>query len=65
MSVESKVVTVLHCDMLSCLSRQEFHGSRVPSKALVERLAREKAGWRKDKLGRNVCPAHPKLKGAR
>lgn len=22
-------------------------------------------GWRRDKLGRDVCPKHPKLKGAR
>jgi uncharacterized metal-binding protein YceD (DUF177 family) len=23
------------------------------------------ARWRRDKLGQDVCPAHPKLKGAR
>lgn len=23
------------------------------------------AGWRRDRLGRDVCPKHPKLKGAR
>lgn len=22
-------------------------------------------GWRRDKLGRDICPKHPKLKGAR
>jgi hypothetical protein len=65
MSIESSVKTTLHCDMDDCLASQEFTGSRVPSRALVERLARDRAGWRKDKLGRNICPAHPRLKGAR
>ena len=27
--------------------------------------ARQRSGWRRDKLNRDVCPRHPKLKGAR
>jgi hypothetical protein len=27
--------------------------------------ARKFKGWRTDKLGRDICPDHPKLKGAR
>lgn len=31
---------------------------------LARKAARDK-GWRRDKLGRDVCPRHPKLRGAR
>lgn len=27
--------------------------------------ARQREGWRRDKLGRDVCHRHPKLKGSR
>lgn len=33
--------------------------------AYLRRDAHDKSGWRRDKLGRDVCPAHLKLKGAR
>jgi hypothetical protein len=33
--------------------------------AYLRRDARQRSGWRRDKLNRDVCPRHPKLKGAR
>lgn len=62
MSIERETVTKLWCDLDACLSHIQWPTDL--SRALAERAAREK-GWRKDKLGRNICPAHPKLKGAR
>lgn len=53
--------TELNCDL--CTARLDWKGL-VP-RIRTERLARERYGWRKDKLGRNLCQAHPKLKGAR
>lgn len=62
MSISRTTTTVLHCDMESCGSEQRFFV--YVSRRTAEALARRE-GWRKGKLGRNVCPAHPKLKGAR
>lgn len=60
MTYSQVIKTELTCDL--CPETVTWYG-HLP-RAMAERLAREK-GWRKDKLGRNVCPAHPKLKGAR
>lgn len=62
MSVERETVTKLWCDMTNCLALLQWP-TYLPQ-AYAEELARQK-GWRKDKLGRHVCGAHPKLKGAR
>lgn len=55
------IKTALKCDL--CENTLRWYGHM--SKALAERTARDTHGWRKDKLGRNVCAEHPKLKGAR
>jgi hypothetical protein len=60
--IERASRTTLHCDMDTCLARMVWSG--YLSRASAEALARDK-GWRKDKLGRNICASHPKLKGAR
>lgn len=62
MSIERSAKTKLHCDLDTCLGY--LHWDAYLSRAGAERAARD-LGWRKDKLGRNVCPAHPKLRGAR
>lgn len=62
MSIQHTAKTRLSCDMEPCPSY--LHWDAYLSRAGAERVARDN-GWRKDKLGRNVCPAHPKLKGAR
>lgn len=62
MSIEHQAKTRLYCDLDTCLA--VLHWDAYLSRANAERAARE-AGWRKDKLGRNICPVHPKLKGAR
>lgn len=62
MSVERSARTILHCDMDACLARVTW--TTYLSRSGAETHARSE-GWRKDKLGRNVCPAHPKLKGAK
>jgi hypothetical protein len=50
----------LYCDLCSsgCL------GHHTASVTLARIYARTQ-GWRRDKLGRDVCPRHPKLKGSR
>jgi len=50
----------LLCDM-ECSCKLRTHMSSVIE---ARRYARTE-GWRQDKLGRDICPAHPKLKGAR
>lgn len=52
----------LHCDMDVCP-----HGVRVLADTVTKarRYASQDHGWRLDKLGRDICPAHPKLKGSR
>lgn len=62
MSISRITTTILKCDMDGCESEQRFfvHVSRRTAEVLARR-----EGWRKDKLGRNLCRAHPKLKGAR
>lgn len=52
----------LRCDICG----EFFDWSTVPD-ARTAPEAREQAkrsGWRRDKLGRDVCFGHPKLKGA-
>jgi hypothetical protein len=55
-------VTKIWCDADECQSviQWPFFMPQAQAEQTVRRL-----GWRKDKLGRNLCPAHPKLKGAR
>lgn len=62
MSISRLVTTILKCDMEDCGSERLWpvHLTRGTAEALVRR-----EGWRKDKLNRNICGAHPKLKGAR
>lgn len=62
MSIERKTFTKLWCDMDDCLS--ELQWPFYLSRKFAEKAARG-GGWRKDRLGRNICPFHPKLKGAR
>lgn len=62
MSIERETITKLWCDLTSCTSYLQW--PFYLSREMIEKAARG-AGWRKDKLGRNLCPAHPKLKGAR
>lgn len=57
MSARSRVT--LHCDL--CPALMDFWGSATQARA----FARLQNGWRRDKLGRDICPAHPRLKGAR
>lgn len=63
MSIVRITTTVLKCDMDDCGSVRRWPGVHLV-KTTAEALARRE-GWRKDKLGRNVCRLHPKLKGAR
>lgn len=35
------------------------------SNTATRTYARQRQGWRRDKIGWDVCPAHPKLKGSR
>jgi len=51
----------LICDL--CQDYLYFDGS--PTLTEARRSVREKFNWRRDKLGRDVCSRHPKLKGAR
>lgn len=60
MTYSQTIRTELCCDLCTAAFRWNGHLPR----AMAERKAREK-GWRRDKLGRNVCPVHPKLRGAR
>lgn len=55
----------LKCDL--CGTYLEEDGglpamSTMESAGEARRVARE-CGWRHDKLGRDVCPDHPRLKG--
>lgn len=55
--------TFIFCDICG-----EFMDSSTIPAAETMPEARDqarRAGWRRDKLGRDVCFAHPKLKGAR
>lgn len=58
------VVSVnLACDV--CGEFWNMDSTPPDSTATSARRAARRDGWRRDKLGRDVCPAHPKLKGAR
>ena len=57
----SHVRITLHCDM-NCTRKISF--CCIPGVTEARRLARAE-GWRRDKVSRDVCPGHPKLKGAR
>lgn len=63
MSIERRTTTILWCDMGSCLAKLMWAGN-LPKKQ-AEKYARIDHGWRRDKVGRNVCTFHPKLRGAR
>lgn len=53
----------LTCDMCGGLLSLD---STPPYNTVTRaRQAARRYGWRKDKLGRDVCPEHLKLKGAR
>ncbi len=61
-------MTALRRIFLRCDLCEEFLDSATVPSAWTVPEAREqarRAGWRRDKLGRDVCSAHPKLKGAR
>lgn len=58
MSIE--YAAALRCDLCSGLVTITW-GDRT-SKALARKAAREKYGWRVDKLNRDICNAHPTLK---
>lgn len=50
----------LRCDL--CSSRYD---EGWPTAYEARMYAKIDKGWRRDKIGRDVCPAHPKLKGSR
>jgi len=58
MSIRRTATTTLRCDVKGCHASVHW-GAYVP-KARVEHVAHSQRGWRKDKTGRNICPAHPK-----
>lgn len=45
-------------------SSRFFRDYRVNTITELRREAK-KRGWRRDKLNRDICPRHPKLKGAK
>jgi hypothetical protein len=54
---------ILRCD---CCPTLLGMASEDEAQTVKEARAQaRKAGWRLDKLHRDVCPAHPKLKGSR
>lgn len=61
-------MTALRRVFLFCDLCQDFLDTDAVPPHRTATEARESArrkGWRRDKLGRDVCPGHPKLKGAR
>lgn len=61
-------MTALRRIFLRCDLCGEFLDSATVPSAEFAQEARDqarRAGWRRDKLGRDICFAHPKLKGAR
>lgn len=56
-------VSRLKCDL--CPEDDSCGCSATGTTAAVLRKSVRRLGWRKDKLGRDICPRHPKLKGAR
>lgn len=60
--ISKKTETTIWCDMGTCWVKLVWPVSLTREK--TEQRAKVQ-GWRRDKLGRHVCPAHPKLKGAR
>lgn len=64
MSVGRTVRTVIICDLETCPVQLNFTTYGYLSNNLAFAQA-QREGWRRDKLGRHLCPAHPKLKGAR
>lgn len=59
MTYSQRIKTELTCD--GCRKPLVWNGHLT--RAMAEKKARE-AGWRKDKLGRNLCPAHPVLRSS-
>jgi len=54
------------CDMCRTDERGSLTVLRVYADTVADaRWLARKEGWRLDKLGRDVCPKHPKRKGAR
>lgn len=53
------ITMVVHCDM--CPEVLRVHAS---TQTAARKYARDN-GWRRDKIGRDVCSGHPKLKGSR
>lgn len=51
----------LSCDLCGAAL---YDGSREVSAGVMHGDAKHR-GWRKDKAGRDVCPEHAKLKGAK
>jgi len=56
-------VSRLVCDV--CPANDTCGCSATGTTAAILRRSAKLSGWRKDKLGRDVCPRHPKLKGAK
>lgn len=50
----------VHCDL--CPQHRYVWS---PSATGARDHLKQNDGWRRDKLGRDICPAHPKLKGSR
>jgi hypothetical protein len=49
--------TVLRCDLCPATVTWESGVSITAAR----QAAKQRYGWRKDKLGRDVCPGHPRL----
>lgn len=56
-------VSRLVCDV--CPENDSRALSATHSTAAFLRKGGRDSGWRRDKLNRDICPRHPKLKGAR
>jgi hypothetical protein len=61
MTVRRRIELV--CDVCPAVTAQRLFFS-VPTTTEARKRARV-GGWRRDKMGRDVCPKHPKLKGAK
>lgn len=57
-------VSVLACDLCGP-DNGSSRSALNTTAALLRQEARRRSGWRRDKLGRDVCPRHPKRKSAR
>lgn len=56
---------VLKCDLCPAGTRKSFSDWESGTVTQLRKSAKENRGWRRDKLNRDICPEHSKLKGAR